>query len=42
MAGLPLTQPWALAATEEVLNDSGTHHQCSPDLAKDWEISKGK
>ncbi len=30
----------ALTATEEVLNDNGIRHQCSPDMLKVWDISK--
>jgi S1-C subfamily serine protease len=32
----------ALAATEEVLNDNGVRQQCSPDMAKVWELAKTK
>ncbi len=32
----------ALAATEDVLNDNGIRQQCSPDMAKVWDISKTK
>ncbi len=32
----------AVAATEEVLNDNGIRQQCSPDMAKTWDLTKAK
>jgi S1-C subfamily serine protease len=32
----------ALAATDEILTDNGIRQQCSSDLAKVWDMSKGK
>jgi hypothetical protein len=32
----------ALEATEEILNDNGIRHQCSPDIAPVWNQAKAK
>ncbi len=37
-----LNRKEAIAATEEILNDNGIRQQCSPDMAKIWDISKAR
>ena len=37
-----LNRKETIAATEEILNDNGIRQQCSPDMAKLWDISKAR